>query len=59
MVEAAILFKLLPTTILDIDKVFEPLVCCFKGIWVHLFTYHSTGHVGPRFGNDGLLMDCF
>ena len=26
MVEAAILFKLLPTTILDIDKVFEPLV---------------------------------
>jgi hypothetical protein len=32
MVEAAILFKLLPTSILDIQKVFEPLLYCLKGI---------------------------
>jgi len=28
----------LQTSILDIYKVFEPLVCCLKGIWVHLYT---------------------
>ena len=38
MVEAAILFKLLPTSILDIYKVFEPVVCCLKGIWVQIHT---------------------
>ena len=32
MIEAAILFKLLQTSILDIYKVFGPLVCCLKGI---------------------------
>jgi len=27
-------------------KVFEPLVCCLNGIWVH--PYHYTGQVDPR-----------
>ena len=32
-VEADILFKLIPTSIWNIYTVFEPLVCCLKGIW--------------------------
>jgi hypothetical protein len=35
MVEANIHLWLLHTFILDIYKVFEPLVWCLKGIWVH------------------------
>jgi hypothetical protein len=35
MVEADIHLRLLPISILDIFKVFEVLVCCLKGIWVH------------------------
>jgi len=35
MVEADIHLKPLLKSILDIYKVFEPLVCCLKGIWVH------------------------
>jgi hypothetical protein len=31
-------FTLLHTSILDIYKVFEILVCCLKGIWVHPYT---------------------
>ncbi len=38
MVEAVILFKLIPTSILDIYKVVESMVCCLKGIWVYLYT---------------------
>ena len=38
MVEAVILFKLLPISILDIYKVFASLVCYLKGIWVHPYT---------------------
>ena len=38
MVEANIHLRLLYTSILDIYKVFEPLVCCLKGIWVHPYT---------------------
>ena len=45
IVEAAILFKLLPTYILDIyNKVFEPLVCCLKSIGMGAPLYHSTSH---------------
>ena len=36
--EADIHFRLLHTSILDIYKVFETLVCCLKGIWVHPYT---------------------
>ena len=35
MVEAEIHLRLLPTSSLDIYKVFETLVYCLKGIWVH------------------------
>jgi hypothetical protein len=35
MVEADIHFRPLHTSILDIYKVFETLVCCLKGIWFH------------------------
>jgi hypothetical protein len=38
MVEADIHPRLLHTSILDIYKVFEALVCCLKGIWMHPYT---------------------
>jgi len=38
MVEADIHLSLLHTSILGIYKVFEPLVCCLKGMWVHPYT---------------------
>jgi hypothetical protein len=30
--------RLLYTSILDIYKLFETLVCCLKGIWLHSYT---------------------
>ncbi len=38
MIEADIPFRPLHTSILDVKIVFEPLVCCLKGIWVHPYT---------------------
>jgi hypothetical protein len=38
MVEADIHLRPLHTSLVDIYKVFEPLVCCLKGIWVHPYT---------------------
>ncbi len=38
MVEADIHLRLLDTSILDIYKVFEPLICCLKGVWMHPHT---------------------
>jgi hypothetical protein len=38
MVETDIHFRPLHTSILDIYKVFETLVCCLKGIWLHPYT---------------------
>ncbi len=38
MVEADIHLRLLLTSILDIQYVFEVLFCCLKGIWVHPYT---------------------
>ncbi len=35
IVEADIHIRLYPTSMLDMYKVFEVLVCCFIGIWVH------------------------
>ena len=54
MVEADIHLRPLQISILDIYKVFEPLVCCLKAIWVH--PYRDTGQVGPRFGKSGSLV---
>jgi hypothetical protein len=36
--EAEIHLKPLHTSILDMYKVFETLVCCLKGIWLHPYT---------------------
>ena len=38
MVEADTHLRPLLTSKLDIHKVFEPLECCLKGIWVHPYT---------------------
>ncbi len=38
MVEADIHLKPLHTSILDMYKVFETLVCCLKSIWLHPYT---------------------
>ena len=38
MVEADIHLRPLHTSILGIYKVFEPLLCCLKGMWVHPYT---------------------
>ncbi len=38
MVEADIHLQPFHTSILDIYKVFETLICCLKGIWLHPYT---------------------
>ena len=38
IIEAYIHLRPLYTSILDICKVFQPLVCCLKGIWLHPYT---------------------
>jgi hypothetical protein len=38
MVDADIHLRPLLTSMLYIYKVFEPLVCCLKGIWLHPYT---------------------
>ncbi len=52
MFEANVHLRLLHTSILDIYKEFEPLVCCLKGIWVHLIPLLCPS---PRFGKSGSL----
>jgi len=36
--EADIHLRPLHTNVLDICNVFEPVVCCLKGTWVHSYT---------------------
>ena len=55
MVEDNIHLGLLSITILDLYKLFGPLVCFLKGICVNSYRY--TGQVGPRFGNSGSLLE--
>jgi hypothetical protein len=38
LVEAEICLRLLHTSNLDMYKMFQPLVCCLKGMWVHPYT---------------------
>ncbi len=45
MVEAHIHLKPLHTSIFDMYKRFDQLLCCLKGIWVH--PCHYTSQVGP------------
>ncbi len=52
-VQADIHRRPLHTSILDIYKVFETLVCCLKGIWLHPYTI--TLAKLPPFGDSGSL----
>ena len=54
MVEADINLRLLHTSILDIYKVFESLVCCLKGIWLHPYTVTPV-KLAPDLGPKGHL----
>ncbi len=54
IVEADIHLKPLHTIVLDIYKVFETLVCCIKGIWVHLYTI-TPAKLAPDLGSQGHL----
>ncbi len=52
MVEADIHLKPLLKSILDIYKVFEPLVCCLNGIWVHPYVA-TLAKLAPDLGIQG------
>ena len=54
MVEADIHFRPLHTYIVDIFKVFETLVCCLKGIWLHPYTI-TLARLAPDLGTQGHL----
>ena len=54
MFEANIHLRPLHTSILGIFKVFEPLVCCLKGIWVHPYTV-TPAKPTPDLGTHGHL----
>ncbi len=54
MVDADIHLRLLPRSSLDIYKVFEPLVCCLKGIWLHPYTV-TPAKLAPDLGSQGHL----
>jgi hypothetical protein len=55
MVEAEIYLRLLPKSKLDISKVFEPLTCCLRGIWVHPYT-NTLARLAQDFGLLGNLL---
>jgi hypothetical protein len=54
MVEADIYLRLLHTSIVDIYKVFETLVCCLKGVWVHPYTV-TPAKLAQDLGSQGHL----
>ena len=54
MVEADIHLKPLPTSTFDIYKVFELLVFCLKGTWVHPYTI-TPAKLAPDLGIVGRL----
>jgi hypothetical protein len=54
MVDTAIHIRLYPTSILDMYKVFEVLVCWFTGIWVHPY-FIPPAKLAPDFGILGHL----
>ena len=55
MVEADIHLKQLHTSILGIQKVFEPLLCCLNGIWVHPYTITPAKKLATYLGSQGRL----
>ena len=54
MSEADINLRPLDTSIFDIYKGFESLLCCLKGIWVHLHTV-TLAKLAPDLGIQGHL----
>ncbi len=54
MVEADIHYRPLHTSILDIYKVFESIVCYLKGIWFHLYSV-TLARLVPDLGTQGHL----
>ncbi len=54
MVEADIHLRLLHTSMVDIYKVFETLVCCLKEVWVHPYTV-TLAKLAPDLRNQGHL----
>ncbi len=50
MVEVETHLRLLHTSMLDIYKVFETLVCCLKGIWLHPYTV-TPANLPPDLGS--------
>jgi hypothetical protein len=62
MDEADVPLKLLHTSILDIFKVIDPLVCCLKGTWVHPYTV-TPARLAPDLGTQWqsdwiVVIDC-
>ena len=55
MVEAYIYLRLLPTSILDMYKVFEVMLCCLTGISVHP-NIALQAKLAPDFWNSGSLV---
>jgi hypothetical protein len=55
MIEPDIPFRPLHTSILDIYKVFQTLVCCLKGIWLHPFYTITLAKFPQGFGDSGSL----
>jgi hypothetical protein len=54
MAAADFYLRPLHTSILGIHKVFQPLACCLKGIWVHPYTV-TPAKLAPDLGNEGYL----
>jgi hypothetical protein len=54
MVEADIHLRPLPSSIVDIYKVFETFVCCLMGVWVHPYTV-TLAKLAPDLGSQGHL----
>jgi hypothetical protein len=54
MVEVDVHFRPLHSSILDIYKVFETLVCCLKGVSVHPYSI-TPAMLAPDLGTQGHL----
>ncbi len=54
MVEADIHLRQLHTSIVDIYKVFETLLCCLKGVWVDTYIV-TPAKLPPDLGSQGHL----
>jgi hypothetical protein len=53
-VKADIHLRLIPTSLLDMNRVFQLLLCCLKGIWVHFHTI-TPARLAPDLWSQGHL----